>query len=365
MEPRTLDYGDGKTIFDSPESTRDAYSKDFLTNRAIECINDKAGSTSPFILMLSYPDPHGPLVVREPYNTMFDDLHFAIPQSAVSSLKKQPAPPSWSYTLKPSNIPTSISLDKVEEEIELYESSVDYQSQQRQTFGMIKLLDDSIGRFLQTLKDNDMENNYVVVFTSDHGGSMAEHNRKGKGTPYKASAGVPFLIRWPGKIHAEKHIKTAYSSVDFVPTLLILVGINTSEFRLPGLDFSGDLMNETNFISHENQLRFLDMANGKWAAAVSQRYKLILRPNQTQPYLLDSTVDPDEQTNFHKQMGYKAISNDMKGALLSAMKEYDFQLRDNTTTYPVYLDKPACQESRDLIDGDYIITVCTDYKTAA
>ena len=55
----------------------------------------------------------------------------------------------------------------------------------------------------------------------------------------------------------------------------------------------------------------------------------------------------------------------MKSALLRAMKEYDFQLRDKTTTAPVYLDKPACQESRDLIDGDYIFTVCTDYKTAA
>jgi len=175
---KAYDYGDGKTMFDNPESARDAYSTDFLTNRAIEYINDKAGSASPFILMLSYPDPHGPFVVREPYNTMFDDLHFAIPQSAVSSLKKQPAPPSWSHTLNPSIIPTSISLNTVEEEIELYESSVNYQSQQRQTFGMIKLLDDRIGRLLQTLKDNDLENNTVVVFTSDHGGTTAEHNRQ-------------------------------------------------------------------------------------------------------------------------------------------------------------------------------------------
>lgn len=51
--------------------------------------------------MLSYPDPHNPYVVREPYNEMFDDLHFAIPQSAVSSLNKKPAPPAWSWTLHP------------------------------------------------------------------------------------------------------------------------------------------------------------------------------------------------------------------------------------------------------------------------
>lgn len=84
---------------------------------------------------------------------------------------------------------------------------------------------------------------------------------------------------------------------------------------------------------------------------------MILSPNQTQLYLFDTTVDPNELTNFLKRMGYKAISNEMKRALLPAMKEYDFQLRDKTTTAPVYLDAPACQESRDQLDGDYIFTV--------
>ena len=74
---------------------------------------------------------------------------------------------------------------------------------------------------------------------------MGEHTSPGKGTPYKTSAGVPFLIQWPSNIPAGKHIETAYSSVDFVPTLLNLVGIETSELGLTGLvDASGDLMNE-------------------------------------------------------------------------------------------------------------------------
>ena len=356
------EYEDGKKIFDNQKRRRNGYSTDFLTNRAIEYITDQAGSATPFTLMLSYPDPHGTFVVREPYNTMFDDLHFAMPQSALSSLKKQPAPPAWSKTSNPPHIPNNTTLDTVEEEIELYENSTDYQDQQRQTFGMIKLLDDNIGRLLKTLKDKRLEDNTVVIFTSDHGGAMAEHNNKGKQTPYKTSAGVPFVIRWPVKIPAGKHIQTAYSSVDFVPTLLNLLGIDTSEYRLPGLDFSGELMNEATFISDENQLRFIDMAEGRWAAAVSQRYKFILSPGQTQPYLLDTTVDPDELTNFFNLVGYKEQSDVMKSALLGAMKEYNFQLRDKSKSAPVYLDAPPCQESRDQLDEYYALTVCTDYK---
>ena len=117
--------------------------------------------------MLSYPDPHNPYLVREPYNEMFDDLHFAIPQSAVLSLNKKPAPPAWSRTKHP-EIPDDTPLDMVESKIELYENSASYQSRQRQTFGMIKLLDNSIGRILETLKNNNLENNTLVVLIDTH-----------------------------------------------------------------------------------------------------------------------------------------------------------------------------------------------------
>jgi len=218
MEPRTLEFGkfiqeksnggvkaysyeDGEEIFDSSESKRDAYTTttDFITNRAIEYINKKAGSASrtPFTLMLSYPDPHGPHDVREPYNTMFDDLHFAFPQNAVVlGLNKQPAPPAWSRVFSP-EILKGVPLDKVKKEIRLFENSEHFQFRQRQSFGMIKLLHDSVGRVLKTLEDNDMQNDTIVVFTSDHGGTMGEHtNSAGKDTPCtKTSADVPFLIQ--------------------------------------------------------------------------------------------------------------------------------------------------------------------------
>jgi len=362
---KAYSYEDGEEIFDSPESKRDAYTTDFITNRAIEYINKQAGSASrtPFTLMLSYPDPHGPHDVREPYNTMFDDLHFAFPQNAVLGLNKQPAPPAWSRT-KSREIRKGVPLDKVKEKIELYENSEYFQLRQRQSFGMIKLLDDSVGRILKTLEDNNMKNDTIVVFTSDHGGTMGEHNSAGKGTPYKTSAGVPFLIQWPRKIPAGKHIETAYSFIDFVPTLFNLVGIDTSELGLTGLDASEDLINENMLISDENQFRFIDQAKGKWAAAVSERYKFVLSSNLMQPYLLDSAVDPNELTNFFNQEGYKDISKKMRRALLQEMEEHDFQLMKRNAEV-IYLEKPACQESRDQLDGDYIFTVCANYKKAA
>ena len=110
-----------------------------------------------------------------------------------------------------------------------------------------------------------------------------------------------------------------------MPTLLNLVGIETSELGLTGLvDASGDLMNEGMLISDENQLRFIDKAKGNWAAAVTQRYKFVLSPNLMQPYLLDSAVDPNELSNFFNQKGYWKILKAMKKASCKRRKNMIF-----------------------------------------
>jgi len=156
-EVKAYGYQDGEEIFYTPESKNDAYTTDFITNCAIKYINAKAGSASrtPFTMMVSYPDPHGPHNVREPYNTMFDHLHFELPQSAKQGLKKQPAPPSWLGS-------GSKSMRKL-----IYMKTLRiFSGRQRQYFGMIKLLDDSIGRLLKTLEDNEMMNDTIVVFTT-------------------------------------------------------------------------------------------------------------------------------------------------------------------------------------------------------
>lgn len=60
-----------------------------------------------------------------------------------------------------------LRLPQLKIKLNLYEKSANNQSQQSQTFGMIKLLDDSICRLLLTLKDNDLEDHTVGVFISD------------------------------------------------------------------------------------------------------------------------------------------------------------------------------------------------------
>ena len=104
---------------------------------------------------------------------MYSDLQFRIPETAKMAVRKNPAIPSWSYVHKNyRNVPLSISEAKIQQ----LENSLWFQNQNRKVFGMVKLVDDSIGRILRFLSDTGLEDNTIVVFTSDHGDLM--HERK-------------------------------------------------------------------------------------------------------------------------------------------------------------------------------------------
>ena len=91
-------------------------------------------------------------------------------------------------------------------------------------YGMVKCLDDNIGRILETLRKNKQIDNTIIVFTSDHGDLCGEHGRLNKGVPYEGSARIPFLMVCPGKIPAGTVVNEALSCVDFMPTLFALTG---------------------------------------------------------------------------------------------------------------------------------------------
>jgi arylsulfatase A-like enzyme len=93
----------------------------------------------------------------------------------------------------------------------------------------VEHLDDAIGRVLDVLRENGLEKNTLVVFTSDNGGSLphGQNNdpwRGGKESHYDGGLRVPFMIRWPG--HVEPGSRSDYMGLNFdlYPTFLELAG---------------------------------------------------------------------------------------------------------------------------------------------
>mmetsp|Transcript_14596 Transcript_14596/g.17762 ORF Transcript_14596/g.17762 Transcript_14596/m.17762 type:complete len:599 (-) Transcript_14596:188-1984(-) len=327
------------------------YATDFLFDRGIEIIDDALERGKRFAVMLSIPDPHAPNTVRPPYDTMYDHFDFKVPKTAWSALHKKPALPGWSST------PIQAEPDNADDVIKELEESEKRQVYFRNIFGMVKLIDDNVGKMLNYLKEKGLEENTIVVFSSDHGDMLEEHGKHNKGKPYDTAAGVPFLIRYPAKIKPGKIIETAYSSIDFAPTILNLMGVTNYDVDFQGIDGSDEIMSDDLNSLNPDQIRFItDSKEAKWAAAVNNRYKLVLSIDV--PWFIDRKRDADELINFFTDSSYTKVINDMKELLYDTMKPNGFTLMETTS---FYYDQPSCSDQKDQLEA-FEYRVCSDLK---
>jgi len=296
VDQKKTKYGGGE--WSQNRANKENFTTDFLVDRTLEIL--KRDKDKPFCLMLSIPDPHGPDQVRAPYNTKYADLKFETPKTANA---KPNQVPGW-LNLKGKNSINPKSFQK---------NMVNY-------FGMVKNIDDNIGRILTFLKENNIEENTIVVFTSDHGDLYGEHGKLNKGLPYEMSARVAFLLRYPDGVKSGKTIQKAFTMADFTPTILGLMDVNHSSYNFHGIDASSDLTNQKMKIKGE-RIVYITHANKKWVAAVDNQYKLVLSP-QDKPWLFDLEKDPNELVNFYNDPAYKKIAERLEKELYAQMKKY-------------------------------------------
>lgn len=276
-----------------------SYATDFLMDRSLEFI--RKNKDRPFCLMLSIPDPHGPNQVREPYWDKYRSMTFQPPKTMLKNVGEAPA---WS----------GLSGNNYIEDLELN------QAQMAAIFGMVECIDDNMGKLSRELKRLNLEENTIVVFTSDHGDLMGEHRRHNKGVPYEASAKAAFLLKYPEQVGAGKVIHSVMTSVDFAPTVLSMMGIGNGLPSGQGSDLSNRFQNK-NLNIHGERIAYIRAASLRpaWVAAVTEGYKLVVS-NKDEPWLFDLAKDPDELTNFYHDPAYRETREILRNALRRQME---------------------------------------------
>ncbi len=105
-------------------------------------------------------------------------------------------------------------------------------------FAMITGIDQQIAKLLQALKECGLDENTIVVFSSDHGEMMGSHNLMGKGVFYDESFLIPFIMRYPAKLKPRTE-KLHLNTPDIMPTLLGVMGLGREiPGSVEGTDFS-------------------------------------------------------------------------------------------------------------------------------
>ncbi len=290
--PRVKTQKNGKPSYDITGADGTSFTTDWLTTKTLNFINEN--KDKPFCYMVSYPDPHGPDKVRAPYDKMYTHMKF---EKARTAGKDKNGVPSWASPKKGG-------------------------ADQAQYYGMIKCIDDNIKRILDTLKKNDQLQNTVIVFTADHGDMRGEHDRQNKGVPLEASVKVPFLLRYPEKVEAGKIIHESLGGVDFLPTILGVMGFSGTGEE-DGRDASKLFTGES--VSGWEDVSFIrGTGNANWVSAMDKRYKLILSPTD-EPWLIDKLKDPDELQNFCFKPECRELVRKLGKALKAYGEKYDDQ----------------------------------------
>ncbi|WP_395740091.1 sulfatase [Prosthecobacter sp.] len=172
---------------------------------------------------------------------------------------------------------------------------------------LVEHLDDRIGQVLAVLKETGLDQNTVVAFSSDNGGSLphAQNNdpwRDGKTSHYDGGLRVPFMVRWPGHIKAGSRSDYSGLNFDLFPTFLSLAGLQPSA-ELDAVSLV-PIFNGGTLDTPKRDLYFVRREGG--AAYGGKSYEAIIRGDwklmQNTPYtpleLYNLKNDPQEKTNL-------------------------------------------------------------------
>lgn len=107
---------------------------------------------------------------------------------------------------------------------------------------MIASVDENVGRLLAAIESSGLDENTLVIFTSDNGGirdiSYQDPLRAGKGSYYEGGLRVPLIVRWPAKIVAHSRCDIPVTNLDFYPTFQTLTNAKQTSPLLDGKDIS-------------------------------------------------------------------------------------------------------------------------------
>lgn len=291
--PRIKARKNGRPTYSVEGADAQSFTTDFLCDRTVEFL--QAHRDRPFCYMVSLPDPHGPDTVRPPYDTMFKGQKYEVPRTFD---KPDKGLPSWGTKQG------------------RFQDMAPY-------YGMVKCIDDNVGKILACLRKNNLIDRTMIVFTADHGDLRGEHHRQNKGVPYEGSARIPFVIRYPGTIRPRTVVHEAMTCVDFKPTILGLMGVASPQGDA-GRDCS-TLLVEGSPPAGWNDIAFMRGTGQEqgWVAALTRRYKLVYS-TRDDPWLFDLEKDPDELANCFGENAYR----DTVRTLSKRLHEYGRTAKD-------------------------------------
>jgi len=254
---------------------------------------ERQTADKPFVLFLSWGPPHDPYdTAPEKYKSRFANKQLVLRR----------------------NVPPELKAKAVEK--------------LRGYYAHIAAIDDCFGDILQTIRKCGIEENTILVFTSDHGDLLYSHGQLNKQQPFEESIRVPLLLRYPAVLRNKgRKIDTPINTPDIMPTLLGLSDVPIPR-TVEGKDFSG-VLRAAKKTGDNAVLLTCPAPFGQWKrkrggreyrGVRTKRYTYVRDLNG--PWLLyDNSKDPYQLNNLCNKPEYKNLQKKLDDNLSQKLSD--------------------------------------------
>lgn len=210
------------------------HSTDIITSRAINWLENGKDSSKPFMLMVHFKAPHRPWIPAERFRKAFSNRTFPEPETLFDDYADRgTAAHRQDMTIrKTMRMEQDLKANRPDRKayLQKYNPRGDdlvrwkYQAYLQDYLACIAGIDENVGRILKYLKDNNLDRNTVVMYSSDQGFYLGEHGWFDKRFMYKESFRTPLLMRWPGVIKPGSRNDDLVQNIDFAEAFLDIAG---------------------------------------------------------------------------------------------------------------------------------------------
>ena len=289
----------------------------YMTNRAMAFMEDAMQDGRPWMCHLSYIKPHWPYIVPAPYHDMYDETHIVDPIR--SDVERETDHPLMRAYLD-ARVCRSFARDHVREHvIPAY-------------MGLIKQLDDNLGRLFAWMDEKGLSENTIIAFTSDHGDYMGDHWMGDKDFYHDVAVKVPLIIADP-RPEADVSRGTVSDAlvemIDLAPTFMNALGCAAKPHIIEGRDLT-PILHETGgfsrqYLISEHDYHWSEMARTLDVPQEDAHTTMIfdghwkyIHCEGFAPVLFDLQSDPDEINDLGRSEApqHVAVRARMDAALL-------------------------------------------------
>ncbi|MBT3274963.1 MAG: sulfatase-like hydrolase/transferase [Spirochaetales bacterium] len=293
----------------------EVHSSNYIGARVTEFLKKSALKPEPFFLHVSFPDPHHPFTVPEPYASMYavEDLPGPIP----SVMESENCPELHKSIFHGGGMPHDRVTGTPSDNYAAY-SEDDWKEVKAIYYGMISLVDYNVGRILNALENTGQAGNTLVVFVSDHGDYLGDHGLLGKGLHYDSSIRTPLIYRGPG-VSKNLSINSIGSTIDITPTVLDWAGVEEPEAlqgisQLAALNGEGSTHRSAALTENDD-----DLGSLKMRTVTTAEWKMVRYAGSEENELYNRIDDPDEMRNLWGDTAYAPVVSELNEILIEEL----------------------------------------------